>query len=119
MIELNVTTLSQGGAIERFQEELNRVITNITDPNTPAKKPRTVTLKMTIKPNEQRNMAEVVVATSSTICPASPIETSIYIGANPRTGEIGASEMSSGENPLQTTLPGAEVTVGKISRFSK
>ncbi|WP_270229536.1 hypothetical protein, partial [Desulfovibrio legallii] len=89
MLELNVATLSQGGAVERFQEELTRVIANITDPNTPAKKTRTVTLKMTIKPNEQRNMAEVLVATSSTICPANPIETSIYIGANPKTGEIG------------------------------
>lgn len=59
MIELNVSTLSQGGAVERFQDELTRVIANITDPNTPAKKARTVTLKMTIKPNEQRNMAEV------------------------------------------------------------
>lgn len=70
MLELNVATLSQGGAVERFQDELSRVIANITDPNTPAKKTRTVTLKMTIKPNEQRNMAEVLVATSSTVCPA-------------------------------------------------
>lgn len=119
MLELNVATLSQGGAVERFQDELSRVIANITDPNTPAKKTRTVTLKMTIKPNEQRNMAEVLVATSSTVCPASPIETSIYIGANPVTGEIGASEMASGENPMQNILPGAESSMtGKITKFA-
>lgn len=119
MLELNVATLSQGGAVERFQDELTKVITNITDPNTPAKKARTVTLKMTIKPNEQRNMAEVIVATSSTICPANPIETSIYIGANPKTGEIGASEMASGENPMQSILPGTESAIpGKITKFA-
>lgn len=118
MLELNVATLIQGGAVERFQDELSRVIANITDPNTPAKKTRTVTLKMTIKPNEQRNMAEVLVATSSTVCPASPIETSIYIGANPMTGKR-ASEMASGENPMQNILPGAESSMtGKITKFA-
>ena len=40
MLELNVATLSQGGAVERFQDELTKVIANITDPNTPAKKAR-------------------------------------------------------------------------------
>ena len=40
MLELNVATLSQGGAVERFQDELAKAIANITDPNTPAKKAR-------------------------------------------------------------------------------
>lgn len=64
MIELNVSTLSGGALVERIQDEISKAIANITDPNTPAKKARTVTMKMTIKPNEQRNMAEVSVSTS-------------------------------------------------------
>ncbi len=83
MLELNVATLSQGGAVERFQDELSRVIANITDPNTPAKKTRTVTLKMTIKPNEQRNMAEVLVSTSSTVCPPAPLKPASTSGPTP------------------------------------
>lgn len=119
MIPLSIETLYCGGAVERIKSEIQRVLENIIDPNTPPKATRKVSLTMTIKPNEQRNMAEVLVATSSTVCPASPIETSIYIGANPATGEIGASEMASGENPMQNILPGAESSMtGKITKFA-
>ena len=35
------------------------------------------------------------------------------------TGEIGASEMASGENPMQNILPGAESSMtGKITKFA-
>lgn len=118
MIELNVSTLSGGALVERIQDEISKTIANITDPNTPAKKARTVTMKMTIKPNEQRNMAEVSVSTSSTLCAPTPIETDIYIGMNPKTGEIGASEMTSGEDPMQHVLPDVESAIpGRITRF--
>lgn len=118
MIELNVATLSGGALIERIQDEIIKIIANITDPNTPAKKARTVTMKITIKPNEQRNMAEVSVSTSSTLCAPTPIETGIYIGMNPKTGEVGASEMISGEDPMQHVLPDVNSAMpGKISRF--
>ena len=120
MIELNVKTLAAGGLVERIQEEIQRAIGNICDPNTPAKKARTVTMKMTIKPNEQRNMAEVSVLVSSTLCPAEPIETGIYIGQNPKTGEVGASEVTTGENPEQNLLPEMEQHMPtKITKFVK
>lgn len=120
MIQLNVQTLASGGLIERIQEEIQRAIANICDPNTPAKKARTVTMKMTIKPNEPRNMADVSVLVSSTLCPAEPIETGIYIGQDVRTGEVSASEVVSGEIPNQNMLPEMEQVIpGKIARFPK
>ena len=108
MIELNVATLSSGALVERLQEEIERAIANITDPNTPAKKPRKVKMEMTIKPNEQRNMAEVVISTASTLVAPKPLETSIYIGADPKTGKIGASEVVGQEDPGIHLLPGIE-----------
>ena len=36
MIPLKIETLYGGGAVERLQEEIQRVIANICDPNTPA-----------------------------------------------------------------------------------
>lgn len=120
MIELNVSTLSGGALVERIQDEISKAIANITDPNTPPKKPRTITMKMVIKPNEHRNMAEVSVTTSSTLCPPMPIETGIYIGMDPKTGEVGASELTSGEDPMQHILPEVEQGMpGKITRFAK
>lgn len=117
MITLTVENLCNGGAMERVQEELKRVITNIVDPNTPAKKPRKVKMEITIRPNENRNMAEVLVTTSSSLQAPEPIETSIYIGMDPRTGEVGAEEMASGENPGQGKLFGTE-TSANVSHFT-
>lgn len=115
---MKVETLYNGGVVERLHDELTRVIQNICDPATPAKKTRKVKLEIAIKPNEQRNMAEVVVSTSSTLCPPEPLETSIYIGTDPITGEVAASEISSGENPAQNVLPGVtENMPGKITQF--
>lgn len=42
MIPLKIETLYGGGAVERLQEEIQRVIANICDPNTPAKKVRKI-----------------------------------------------------------------------------
>lgn len=95
MIDLNIPTLANGALMERFKEEIGKVVANISDPNTPAEKSRVITMKMTIKPNKQRNMADVIVSTSSTLCASTPIETGIYIGFNPKTGEVGASEFES------------------------
>lgn len=118
MIPLKVETLYNGGVVERLHDELTRVIQNICDPATPAKKTRKVKLEIAIKPNEQRNMAEVVVSTSSTLCPPEPLEASIYIGTDPITGEVAASEISSGENPAQNVLPGVTDNMpGKITQF--
>lgn len=112
MIELSIPTLANGALNERLNEEIGKVIANISDPNTPAEKARAITMKMTIKPNKQRNMADVFVATSSTLCAPTPIETGIYIGFDPKTGEIGASEFTSGEKPAME-----EKTSGKVVNF--
>lgn len=118
MIKLTVENMYSGGVVERIHEEIQRVLTNISDPNTPAKKARKVKMEMTIKPNEHRNMAEVLVSTSSALCAPEPIETSIYIGHDPRTGEIDASEMMPGENPQQNQLPGVPQTGSKITHLN-
>lgn len=118
MIKLTVENLYGGGAVEQFHTELEKVIANIVDPNTPAKKPRKVKLEMVIKPNEQRNMAVVLVTTSCTLQSPEPLETSIYIGADPRTGEIGAQEMTPGENPEQHIFSGT-MEKGKILKLNR
>ena len=117
MIKMTVENMYSGGVVERIHEEIARVLANIADPNTPAKKARKVKMEMTIKPNEHRNMAEVIVSTSSAICAPEPIETSIFIGHDPRTGEIDASEIPPGENPAQHQLPDVPQS-GKITHIN-
>lgn len=103
-IPLTLETLCDGGAVERLRQEIQKALENINDPNTPAKKARTVKLAMKIKPNEQRNMAEVMVETSSTLCAPQPLETSILIDQD-REGNVVAAELAPGQNPGQAVLP--------------
>jgi hypothetical protein len=110
-------SLYGGGAVERFHLALQEVLQNIMDESTPAKKPRKVKLEMTIKPNEHRNMAEVTVSTTKTLCPPEPLETSIIIDKD-KDGKAHAAELANGENFDQQTLPGT-MSIGKVLTMHK
>lgn len=118
MIELNAASIAGGGLMERLDQEIQKAVANCLDVNTPPKKVRTVTLKIKIKPDNTRCYAGVSVETSSALCAAEPISTAIYMGADPRTGEVKASEVFAGENPDQNILPevGKHIS-GKITVF--
>ena len=116
-IPLSPETLACGGVLERLQDEFDKVLANIADPNTEAKKPRTVTLKITIKPNEQRNLADMSILTSSSLQPSAPLETSIIIDKE-RSGKVVASELVGGEDQYQHQLPGTG-TAGKVAAFPR
>ncbi len=108
MIQISVESLCNGGLVERIAEEIQRVVQNIQDPNTPAEKARKVKMEMTVKPAAARDVATVTLSTSSTLCPPEPLQTSIFLGVDPRTGEAAASEVGKGESHLQKLLPGVQ-----------
>lgn len=118
MIELNAASIAGGGLVERLNEEIQKAVANCLDVNTPAKKARTVSLKIKIKPDDTRCYADVSVETSTSLCPPEPIHTAIYMAADAKTGEVKASEAFAGENPDQNLLPNVEInTSGKITVF--
>lgn len=85
-----------GGAVsEKFNNEMQRVLDNIADPNTDFKKARKVTLTVTIKPNAKRNLADIKVEAKSTIAPPQPIGTEMLIGIG-TDGEVTGKELMSG-----------------------
>ena len=116
-IPLTIESLYGGGAVERLHGAMQEALQNILDPNTPAKKARKVKLELTIKPNEQRNMAEMLVTTSCTLCAPEPLETSIFIDKD-RDGKAHASELSTGEDFAQNVLPGT-MESGKVLTMHK
>ena len=59
IIDLN--TFASGALAEKVNIELQKVLENISDPNTDHKKARKVTVTMTLKANERRNLANVLV----------------------------------------------------------
>jgi hypothetical protein len=119
MIELNTATLYGGGLIERLNIEIRKVLENVADVNTEATKKRKVKLELVIRPNEQRNMADVDIVVSSVLAPPEAMTTSITYGKNYKTGEVEAFEMASGENPNQGSLPGVFEGKGNILTLKK
>lgn len=57
--EISLSTICGGGVPEVFARELRDVLGNIADPNTAAERPRTLTLKFTFKPLEDRSGATI------------------------------------------------------------
>lgn len=82
MITSEVGLLSIGGGVapELFKRELDVVLQNITDINTPAKETRKIFMEFTIKPTERRDMCNVLVKCRSSIPGVKPQEALFYLG---------------------------------------
>lgn len=96
---VSLETLGRGAAVEKFNQELARVVANILDPNTPPEKARAVTLKVTIKPDKNRLAASVKIECTSSCAPADGFATQFFMGRS-KTGQIIAVE----QDPRQMSL---------------
>ena len=112
--DLSIDTLSEGAAVERVNLALREVFTNIQDPNTDWKKARTVTMKLTIKSNENRDIGDVVVEVDKKIAPIKPFGTMIFMGIG-KDGKGRASEHVSN----QPSLPGTEKALPGVDNVYK
>lgn len=100
---VSLANLARGACLERFDDELKRVLDNINDPNT-ADGPRSITLKVTISPNEERTSAGVSINVDSSVRGPKPVPTMIFIGKD--QGQSVAYE----HNPEQLKLKLANKT---------
>ena len=96
---VTLENLGHGAAIELFQAELERLIENVSDPNTKADAVRSITLRVKVKPNKKaRNLCAVEVHCDSKLAAAQPFETTMFVGMehgvavasehDPRQGEL-------------------------------
>ena len=92
---INVSTLAGGAVGERLNLELQKAAENIMDPNTDWKKARKVTMTITLKPDEEREIALVGVDVKTTLAPAHGIATKIIFGVE-NGGTVVAAELASG-----------------------
>jgi len=76
---ITLTNLGGGAAVERFNYELNRVLQNIHDPNTPAQAVRTITLTVKLTPDETREIADTSISCSSKVAPFRDFPTRIFM----------------------------------------
>jgi hypothetical protein len=77
---VSLDTLGRGAAIEMFNRELDAVLENILDPNTKAEAVREVTLKLKLKPAENRKSAEGTISCQSKLAPIQETRTLLFLG---------------------------------------
>lgn len=65
----SLTTIANGFLEERFQDEMEKVVRNIYDPETDPEAKRAITITVEIVPDESRQMAVVKVVTKSKLAP--------------------------------------------------
>ena len=97
---VSLVNLACGAGLERFDDELRKVLVNILDPNTPAKTRRKIKLEVILTPqDETRDMCQVQINCSSTLAAPAVVGTKVFVGMG-RLGPV-ATEY----NPRQLGLP--------------
>lgn len=92
---VNLNTFAEGALAERVNTELQKILTNIADPNTDAKKARKLTLTITLKGDEKRDVVFASVVAKSTLAPAKEIESKLIMDLDSK-GKVTGAELKSG-----------------------
>jgi hypothetical protein len=93
---IDLSNLAGGAIAERFNVELSKVLENIADPNTDPKKARTLTVKLTFKADEERDIANVSIETKTALASAKTLETKFVLDRD-RLGNVVGAELRSAQ----------------------
>jgi len=80
MKRLNLTNFQHGAVVEMFEEEVAKLIDNVNDINTAPDKTRAITIKISIKPDKQRQVGTVKTEIKSVLAPVLPNESILFFG---------------------------------------
>ena len=113
----SILEMSRGAILERVDYEMGKVIDNILDPNTKPTGKRKITVLLELVPSSDRNTITVQTTAKSTLVPTDPITTSLFITAQPGTGEMVVAEMVP-QVPGQMGIYEGEQDNPKVLRFT-
>lgn len=103
----SILEMARGAFQERVDYEMAKVVDNILDANTVAEKKRKVTITMVFAPDNDRQNIGVSFEVKSTLVPAAPAVTSLYIAGENSSGDVQVVEMVP-QIPGQMNLDGQE-----------
>lgn len=101
---LRAETMADGAFLEAVDYALEEALANVLDPNTDAKKARKITATITIKPDANRDMGNLSFEVKTALAAPVPVETSIIIDRDRKSGKAVGAELRKGENPAQHQL---------------
>ncbi len=92
MARVNLETFAGGALQEKFDDAMEKVLQNMTDPNTPWKNKRKITVEVTFEQDETRDDASVEVSVVPKLAAVKPVKTRMSIGKDILTGKCYAEE---------------------------
>lgn len=107
---VDLSNLGHGAAAEMFQDEMGRLIANITDPNTKAEQVRSITLKLKVKPSKDRTFCAAEISCDSKLAAVMPFETQLFVGMDGGKG-VATEYESPQKNLTVTNDEGEEVDI--------
>lgn len=114
----SILEMAMGAIEERVNYEMDRVIQNILDRNTQATGKRKVVVELTIVPDDDRKVLAVSATAKSTLVQTNPVKTALYLGTDPKTGELRVSEMTP-QIPGQLAIAGGKAPSRKILKLAE
>lgn len=76
----NLMNIGQGAALEKWQDEFNKVLENIHDPNTKFDKTRKIILTVEFSPDKNRHYIATSIHADSKLAPYSEFNTTLATG---------------------------------------
>ncbi len=95
MSKVNLETFAGGALQEKFDDAMEKVLVNMTDPNTPWKNKRKIVVEVSFEQNEDRDDSTVNVSVVPKLAPVKPVSTRMAIGKDLETGQVFAEEYGS------------------------
>ena len=111
----SILRMARGAIEERVDYEMDRVMTNILDPNTKAAQKRKITLSIELMPDEDRQQIRVSVTAKSTLAATNPVATSLYVTGD-SNGELVVAEMVP-QVPGQLNMDGTQQEAPKLLKL--
>ena len=113
MNKIELQTFHGGALVELFGEQMRKVLENIEDENTAPNSERSVTLRITIRPDKLRRAGEVKIHADCKLAKVKPAETFVFFDRDDE-GAFSAYEDDPGPE-----LPGISEASGNVVTFKK
>lgn len=94
--EIDLTNFASGALQDRVNNDLQKIMENIHDPNTDATKSRKLNISITLTPDKNREVIATDINTKITLASAVSVSTTMLVGKDSTTGKVVGRELASG-----------------------
>ena len=112
----SILEMVNGAIRERVDVEVNKAVDNIIDPNTEPTAKRTITLKIELKPDKERNAISVSASATAKLAPVTAVGTTLVLTGD-ENGEMMLAELTP-QIPGQMNMDGQEQKAPAILKIA-